>query len=158
MKTHCRGWVAAGSRVGHGCVAGGSRVQVGPGRGDANKSKINSGWHHSPSHHTPREFHDAVRGLPLTLIYIYVYIYTYVRLSWFGDLEDFLRCFFRWAIPRAQSAYDHRSKGSYDHRIICSASFDVILIDLWVQEGSHKLHPKSTFYDPKTMSEKRHAF
>ena len=55
--------------MGHGWIAGGSRVQVGPGRDGAKKTKEKtSGRLSPPSHHTPREFHDAVRGPPLTLI------------------------------------------------------------------------------------------
>ena len=64
-------------RVGHGWVAAGSRVGRGSGWGlDAaaqeknKKRKKHSGRHHSPCHHAPREFHDAVRGPPpLTLTY-----------------------------------------------------------------------------------------
>ena len=57
---------------GRSCI--GSRVGVGPGRGGAENnikqqnqtaSTTNtSGRHHFPSHYTPREFHDAVRGPP----------------------------------------------------------------------------------------------
>ena len=40
--------------VGRGWVRGGAET----------KPTKTSGRHHSPSHHTPREFHDAVRGPP----------------------------------------------------------------------------------------------
>ena len=64
-----RGWVAGGSRVGRRWVVGGSRVGRGSGWGpDAaaqkQKKTKTSGRYHSPGHHAPREFHDAVRGPP----------------------------------------------------------------------------------------------
>ena len=84
-----RGWVvgvagrvAGGSRGGWRVGRGASRGWVaGPGgartrrRTNKNQTKKQqtrqktktSGRHHSPSHHTPREFHDAVRGPPPSL-------------------------------------------------------------------------------------------
>ena len=69
------GWVADGLQVGRWWVMGRSRMSRGWVAGPAGartrrrRNKIkNSGRHHSPSHHTPREFHDAVRVPPLTLI------------------------------------------------------------------------------------------
>ena len=62
LQIKVRGGGADWSWVGRGWVAGlaGARTR----RRRKQTPQNNSGRHHSPSHHAPREFHDAVRGPP----------------------------------------------------------------------------------------------